>query len=116
MDRKALKDAFKNRKTKMGVYQIRNLQTNRIFVGSSLDLDAIWNRHRLQLNMGNHPNAALQTDWNTLGEQQFAYEIVAEIKQAEDIPADMSKEVKLLEQLYLEELKPYGDKGYHNSK
>lgn len=111
--KKELKEAYRNMKFRMGVYQIRNKTNNKVFIGSSTNLDAIWNRHRLQLNMGSHPIKELQGDWKTLGEDNFAYEILEEVKEIEDQVVDYSKEVKLAEELYLEELQPFGEKGYN---
>ena len=56
MNRKELKDAYKQQKFKMGVFQIRNAVNQKILVESSINLDAIWNRYRFALNMGGHPN------------------------------------------------------------
>ncbi len=36
----------------MGVFQIRNLTNEKVFVGSSLNLDGIFNRHKFALNAG----------------------------------------------------------------
>lgn len=112
--RKELKDAYKQMKFRMGVFQIRNTVNGKIYIESSVNLDAIWNRHRFQLNAGNHPNNVLQQDWNTYGESQFCYEILAELEQDEDGGArDYSKDLKALELLYVEELEPFGEKGYN---
>lgn len=110
--RKELKQAYKLKKFKMGVYQIRNAQNGKIFLGSNNNLDAIWNRHRLQLNMGSHPNKQLQEDWKKLGDENFVYEILEEIEQNEEI-TDYAKEIKTLETLYLDALQPYEEKGYN---
>jgi hypothetical protein len=110
--RKELKNEYKEMKFTMGVFQIRNTVNNKIFIESSNDLKAIWNRHRFQLNFGNHPNEALQQEWKEYGEDKFSYEILGEIKHTET-PGDYSKEIKLLEKMYIEELQPYDEKGYH---
>ncbi len=111
---KQLKDEYKQMKFKAGVFAIRNTVNNKIFVGSSVNLDAIWNRHRLQLDFGSHPAAELLNDWKTLGADKFKFEIISEIKQNDEMTdKDIADEVKLLEKLYLEELQPYGDKGYN---
>lgn len=39
---KDLKAEYKQKKTKMGVFQIRNTVTGKILLGSGLNLDAIW--------------------------------------------------------------------------
>lgn len=110
---KELKDEYKQKKFKIGVFQIRNTVNGKIFVGSNVNLDAIWNRHQLQLNVGSHPSPGLQSDWKTYGEQAFKFEILAEVQQKEGETGDYSGEMKDLELLFLEELKPYGDKGYN---
>ena len=114
MTRKELINEYKNTKFRMGVFQIRNTVNHKIYIESSPNLDKIWNRHRLELEFGNHRNTGLQKDWKEYGEQNFVYEILAEIEQPEDSHLDVNKELKLLEQMYLEELQPYDDKGYHN--
>ena len=111
--KKELKDEYKQKKLKMGVFQIKNIINSKIFIGSSLDLDAIWNRHKSQLQFRSHPNKELQKDWNEFGEENFTYAILAEIKQDEDKQIDYSKAVKELEDLYIDELQPYDDRGYN---
>jgi len=111
--RKELTAAYKQMKFRIGVFQIRNLTNDKIYVGSSVNLDAIWNRLRVELNFGSFANAALQRDWKQYGEASFAYEVLAEIDQKDGETADYAKEVKVLEGLYLDELKPYGERGYN---
>jgi hypothetical protein len=111
--RQELKEEYKQIKYKMGVFQIRNTINQKVFVGSSTDLVAIWHRNRLQLNFGNHPNEELQQDWKAAGEAHFVYEILGELKQDEKETTDYAKEVKVLEQMYLDELRPYGERGYN---
>ncbi len=111
---KELKEAYKQMKVPMGVFQIRNTVNGKIFVDSSNNLDAIWNRHRAQLGFGSHPNTALQQDWNTFGEENFRYEILSVLEQKEGDATDYAKELKVLEAMYKEELQPYGEQGYHS--
>lgn len=116
MTRKELINEYKNMKFRMGVFQIRNTANNKIYVESSPNLDKIWNRHRLELQFGGHRNAELQKEWKEFGEDNFVFEILAEIEQKEDSTLDINKELKLLEQMYVEELQPFGDRGYHARK
>lgn len=111
--KKQLKDEYKLKKFKAGVFVVRNITNDKIFLGSSVNMDAMWNRIRLQLDVGSHPNSELQADWKSLGEDKFRFEIISEIKQKDDVQQDLAKEVKELELLYLDELKPYGEKGYN---
>lgn len=113
--RKALKAAYKEMKFQMGTFQIRNQSNGKIFIGTSNNLEAIWNRHRFQLNMGSHRNAMLQKDWNALGEEGFVFEILETLEHEEGI-TDYNKELEVLEEMFLEELHPYGDRGYNKKK
>ncbi|GAB3919939.1 GIY-YIG nuclease family protein [Larkinella terrae] len=110
---KELKEAYKQKKFRIGVFQIRNLVNGKILVASSLNLDAIWNRTRMELNFGGYRNEALQAEWKELGETGFAFEILSELTQKEDDSTDYSKEVRELEKLYIDELQPFDKKGYH---
>jgi hypothetical protein len=114
--RKEIIDEYKRTKSQIGVFQIRNKTNNKVFVESSLDLVAIWNRLRFQLNMGSHPNTELQKDWKALGEENFAYEILSEIQQDDTVQMDYRKEAKKLEAMFIEELQPFGERGYHVKK
>lgn len=98
----------------MGVFQIRNLSNDNIFLGSSLNLNGILNRHEFQLAANGHPNKKLQADWNQLGNENFAFEILEEIVPRENI--DYKAELEALEDLWLEKLQPYGEKGYNDPK
>jgi hypothetical protein len=99
----------------MGVFQIRNMVNNKIYIGSSLDLKAIWNSQKFQLDFGIHSNSELQKDWKEFGPGNFEYEILEELEPNEDKPLDYNKELKALEEMIVEERQPFEDRGY-NSK
>ena len=98
------------------MFQIRNIVNGKIFVGSSVNLDAIWNRNKSELKFTGHPNTALQADWNKFGEENFRFEILSEIEQKDGDKIDYNKEAKKLEEMFMEELQPFGEKGYHTLK
>ena len=112
--KKELKEVYHQRKLNMGVFQIRNLQSNKILLDSNIDVNAAWNRHRFQLNNHSHPNKLLQEDWNNLGESEFNFEIVSEFLEDKSHEIDYRKEVKKLEEMFLEDLQPFMDKGYNH--
>ena len=115
--KKELKDSYKDKKFKIGVFQIKNTINNKIYIESSTDLVAIWNRSRFQLNNGLHPNLVLQNEWNEFGQESFAYEILSEIKQEDNKTIDYyRKEAKELEKMFIEHLKPFGVNGYNSEK
>ena len=116
MDKKAEKLKYKASRRPMGVFQIRNLVNGKIFVGSTLDLNAMFNRIRFQLYAGSHPNKELESDWRTYGTGKFAFEILEEIAPREDQSYNYAADLEALEDLWLEKLEPYGEKGYNIPK
>ena len=114
--KKQLKQEYKQNHRPMGVFLIRNLVNDRVFVGVSLDLPGIINRHKFQLTMGKHPNARLQTDWNEHGSEKFSFEIFDELSPREDAQFNYREELEFLENLWLEKLQPYDERGYNERK
>jgi hypothetical protein len=113
--RSELKRAYKQSRRPMGVFQIRNLQSGKVFIGSSPNLDAIWNRLRLQLRMGNHRNAELQADWSAAGESGFAFEILEQLEPLDRPDYTPQNDLAVLEQLWIEKLQPFGERGYNRA-
>ncbi len=114
MNKKEAKLNYKLTARPMGVFQIRNLKTEKAFVGSSLNLNGIFNRFEGELKAGSHRNKSLQNDWNELGSENFAFEILEELESRENL--DDKKELAVLEDLWLEKLTPYDEKGYNERK
>lgn len=113
---KELKEEYKLRKFKVGVFQIRNTVNGKIFVGSSVNLDAIWNRIKSELKFEGHRNERLQKEWKEFGDQSFQFEILAELEQKDGEKIDYNREAKKLEEMFIEELQPFFDKGYNTFK
>lgn len=114
--RKEMREEYKQMKFQMGVFQIRNLQTGRIYIGSSNDLQAFWRSQKFQLEAGMHSNSELQADWNQFGAEQFIYEILEEIKPSDDTSVNYDKDIKALEELMIEALQPFDENGYNRRK
>ncbi len=116
MDKKAAKLAYKLSRRPMGVFQIRNLVNEKSFVGSTTDLSAMFNRIRFQLDAGAHPTKSLESDWKQLGPEKFEFEVLEEVFPREDPNYDYVADLETLEDLWLEKLEPYGEKGYNEKK
>ena len=114
--KKALKKAYLGTPKRMGVYQIRNIVNEKVLVGGTLNLDAIFNRHEFQLRMGKHPNVSLQKEWNQFGEDAFVFEVLDELASREEMRNDSPEDVALLEAIWIEKLTPYGEQGYNDRK
>lgn len=71
----------------MGVYAIRNMVTDRTYIGSSINVSARLHQHRCLLRATRHPNKILQGDWDAFGDAAFETHIVTEVELASDLPA-----------------------------
>ena len=100
----------------MGVFLIRNNLNDKVFVAAGIDLHGLINRHRFQLTHDGHPNKRLQADWNELGSDNFAFEIVDELSPGPGSEINPRAEVDFLEKLWLEKLQPFGERGYNEPK
>lgn len=100
----------------MGVFAIRNMVNDRVLVGVSVNLNGIINRHKFELTMGSHRNKRLQAEWNEFGSGNFAFEILDELRPGEDAQFDIRAELAFLEQLWIEKLQPFGERGYNERK
>ncbi len=115
-EKKQLKKQYQQTPRPMGVFLIRNNINDKVFLGVSLNLPGIINRHKFQLKNGVHPNKALQADWNKLGSVNFAFEVVDELTSGNEASRDYRKELELLEKLWLEQLLPFDERGYNERK
>ncbi len=115
-DKRQLKREYQQTPRPMGVFVIRNNRNDKVFVGSALNLPGIINRHRFALERGLHANKRLQADWNEAGSDNFAFEIVDELSPTLQGDTDYRKELTFLEDLWLDRLQPYGERGYNEPK
>lgn len=59
-----------------GIYQIRNLADGRAYVGLASNVRRRAWAHRYSLRRGKHHSAALQADWDRLGESAFSFDVL----------------------------------------
>ncbi|MGD9590761.1 MAG: GIY-YIG nuclease family protein [Pyrinomonadaceae bacterium] len=116
MEKKAAKLNYKLSHRPMGVFQIRNRANGRVLVDSSMDVPGKINRHRFQLNAGMHRCRPLQIDWNEFGESGFDFEELEPLEPRDDPNYDYRADLEFLEDLWLEKLEPYDEKGYNIRK
>ncbi|KOO41169.1 GIY-YIG nuclease family protein [Priestia koreensis] len=116
MDRKKeLKSLFKEKKVEAGVYQIKNNENGKIFVGSTPNLRTL-NGKKFELTMGTNTNRKLQNDWNSFGQHAFSIEVLEVLKEDREDHLDTKTALKKLEQQWIEKVNPYDDRGYHTKK
>ena len=111
--RKELNREYVERVKPSGVFQVKNIVNNKVLLGSSLNLEGSLNKHKFMLKIGSHINKALQKDWDEFGADQFAFEILEEVKVIDHPNFNLKDELTLLEQIWLEQLEPVGERGYN---
>jgi hypothetical protein len=114
--RKQLASQYDLAKRPAGVYRLRHRESGKAYIGSGPDLNAMWNRLHFELNMGVSMKKALQADWKKYGASAFAYEVLDTYKPPENGRYHLMKELEQMENLWLKELQPYGEKGYHTEQ
>jgi hypothetical protein len=111
--RKEINREYKERVKPSGVFQIKNLANGKVLLGSSLNLEGPLNKHRFMLKINGHPNKELQKDWNELGPDQFTFEILETVQLKDHPNFNLKDELTLLEEIWLEKLQPFGERGYN---
>lgn len=113
--RKEIHREYKERVKPSGVFQIKNIANGKVLLGSSLNLEGLLNRNRFMLRSNGHPNKELQNDWNELGPDQFTFEILETVQIRDDPHFNLKDELTLLEEIWVENLRPFGARGYNSS-
>ncbi len=113
--KKEFKRKYKERKKQAGVFQVKNTANGKILLGSSLNLEGPLNAQKFMLTIGSHRNKALQQEWNKYGPEKFVFEILEVVKVKDDLYFNLSDELTLLEQIWLEKLQPFGKRGYNTN-
>ncbi|ERL54968.1 GIY-YIG nuclease family protein [Psychrobacter aquaticus] len=80
-----------------GIYEIRNMLNNKIYIGSSINIKSRIKRHFNDLKKGSHHSLFLQRSFNKHGSENFSYRIIEITSQDNLLPC---------EQFYLDTLKP----------
>ena len=102
--KKELKNAYKQQKPQMGVFQVKNTANEKVLIEASTNIPAKWSRHQTELKFGTHRNKALQADWNNFGPESFSFEILGEVTFEEKESLDYTEEVVALKEMLEEEL------------
>jgi hypothetical protein len=74
--RKAAVAAYKERKTKGGIFAVTCAATGGRWIGSAPDLDKIQNRLWFTLRQGGHRRGGLQAAWTAHGADAFRFEVL----------------------------------------
>lgn len=63
-------------KNRSGIYEIKNMVTGDTYIGSSINLEDRWRRHRRDLRKGTHHSRYLNRAWNKYGEDKFRFTVL----------------------------------------
>ncbi|MEH7523134.1 GIY-YIG nuclease family protein [Bacillus sp. JJ1503] len=116
MDRKKeLKQQYKEIPIEAGVYQIKNIKNQKMFVSSTRNFKTL-NGEKFMLESGSHTNKTLQEEWNQLGKEAFSFETLEVLKKKNDPYYNEKEALAELEAKWLEKLQPYEEQGYNVRK
>ncbi|WHY71423.1 GIY-YIG nuclease family protein [Fictibacillus enclensis] len=113
--KKELKQQYLETKIEAGVYAIKNTVNHKVFVGSTRNLKTL-NGRKFELEQGSSTNRELQTDWNFYGKDAFQFEVLETLEKKETGYFNEKRELEVLEDKWLQELKPFGSRGYNKEK
>ncbi len=80
VNKKDLKQSYKDSPTTAGIYLITNTQTGHKLLASAANAQGVLNRHQFELKFGQHRNKALQQAWNQSGETAFEFTVLEKVK------------------------------------
>jgi hypothetical protein len=112
-NRRDLARQYKESPPPMGVYVIRNLVNQRVFVGASANPEGAMNRDRFELRLQGHRNRKLMQDWIAHGAENFSFELVDTVKKSDDPAFDAKAELAALHAMWCGEFDCYGEGGYN---
>lgn len=111
--RRELKKEYKQNPPEMGIFQVKNNCSGKIFIGATVNVQGMLNRIAFQLEVGSYKERELQNDYNQCGAENFSFDILDILEPDKEPKKDYSDDLKELESIWLEKLQPYGDRGYN---
>ncbi len=96
-----------------GVFRITNKANGKIWLGIGSNLPGQMEMQMALLARGEHREAALQADFRRLGAAMFSIEILDTLKPEERAARSLRKELRELQNLWIEKLQAWGERGYH---
>ena len=104
-DKKELQNRYKEREIVGGIYAIKNMLNNKVFLEAATDLRGIRNRFEFAQQTGSCIHVKLQRDWDKHGGGQFVFEVLEELHKGDTQTAEEFKaDIMLLKEMWLENL------------
>lgn len=99
------------RKIFSGIYHIKNLINEKVYIGSSVNIKTRLAKHKTYLINNCHSNKHLQSSFVKYGESVFVFEVLEEVATLWDLES-LSKEEKKLLKLVLKSQLIYWEQIY----
>lgn len=113
LNKKELIKEYKNQKHPVGLFAVRNIPENKMFIGISMNLPAKIRGVTFELELGSHAYHNLAGDYKRLGKDKFEVFILDEIQLKDETEGELKKELEALEQMWIEKLKNEGTTFYN---
>lgn len=113
INKKQIIKDYKSQKQPAGIFAVHNIADNKMFVGTSKDLPAVLRRFDFTLKMGSFPFDELIEDYKKLGDKNFEVKVLDELEIKDETEQEIDKELKALEELWVEKLKHDGVSFYN---
>ena len=100
-----------------GIYQIRNIINNKIYIGSTVNLYDRLHTHKTYLKSNKHHNKHLQLSFNKYGKENFRFEVIEEFKFPNEYSNKCKNEyIECREQYYIDIFKTTNRKLGYNKR
>jgi len=113
INKKQLTKDYKLQKHPAGVYAVHNKVDNKSYIGIDKNLPAVLRRFDFTLKMGSFPFQELIDDYKRLGEKNFEIKVLDELELKDETEQEIDRELKTLEEMWVEKLKQEGVKFYN---
>jgi hypothetical protein len=116
IDKKKILKEYKQTIQPMGIFQIRNINTGKILVSSSLNLNASINRFKFDPEMSCSIVSQLMKDLVQYGADNFVLEVIDRLEPKKESANDYREDLAELLQMWIDKLQPFEEKGYNIKK
>jgi len=102
--RQQLREEAKNHQVTMGVLLMTNTLSGKQYIKGALNLEALVNKIKFSLNIGQYSHPQLQKDWTEYGAEAFTFEFAAVIPLQENPYINYRQEVSKAEKTLISKL------------
>ena len=106
-NRKELRDAYKEKPKRGGIYVILNSKNGRYLLSSTLDIDGARNRFGFAVKVDSCVDYLLTKDWKEFGASAFSLEVLEEMTmKPEQTSQEFAEDLKVLLSFWKEKYDP----------